>query len=130
MHLTLKHINTQNGSKCTNHKSRTTTYCFLRGSLRCKGEKAKKALLFQILIDVVEKHKIQRRFCIASRVLFTNSCKSIDHLNGTWSLKPRDLILRRIGIDIVSKYLYSKPICLSFQKRRVTLTGLWIRSRK
>ena len=50
--------NTQNGSK-----SRTTTFRFLRGSLRCiKGEKAKKAPLLQILIDVVEKHKIQRRF--------------------------------------------------------------------
>ena len=33
-HLTLKHRNTQNGSKSTNHKSRTTTFCFLRGSLR------------------------------------------------------------------------------------------------
>ena len=60
-HLTLKRTNTENGSKYTNHKSQTTTFCFLRGSLRCKGEKAKKVLLLLILIDVVEKHKIQRR---------------------------------------------------------------------
>ena len=47
------------------HQSQITNddLCFLRGSLRCiKGEKAKKAPLLQILIDVVEKHKIQRRF--------------------------------------------------------------------
>ena len=39
--LSLKHRNKQNGSKSTNHKSQTTTFCFLRGSLRCKGEKAR-----------------------------------------------------------------------------------------
>ena len=55
--------NTQNGSKSTNHKSQMITFCFLRGSLRCiKSEKAKKAPLLQILTDVIEKHKIQRRF--------------------------------------------------------------------
>ena len=56
--ITLKHRNTQNGLKSTNYKSQTTTVCFVRSLLRCKGEKAKKASLLEILIDVVEKHKI------------------------------------------------------------------------
>ena len=40
------------------HQSQTMTFCFLRGSLRCKGEKGKKAAAFSDF----EKHKIQRRF--------------------------------------------------------------------
>ena len=56
---TLKHKNTQNGSKSTNHKSQTTTFCFLRSPLRSEGEKAP---ILQILIDVAEKPQIQRRF--------------------------------------------------------------------
>ena len=46
---TLKYKNTQNGSKSTNHKSQTTTFCFLRRPLRSVGEKAP---ILQILIDV------------------------------------------------------------------------------
>ena len=56
---TLKHKNTQNGSKSTNHKSQTTTFCFLRHPLRSEGEKAP---ILKILIDVAEKPQIQRRF--------------------------------------------------------------------
>ena len=88
-HLTLRHRNTQNGWKSTQHKSQTTTFCFLRGSLRCKGEKAKN-------VPLLQKHKNTKSkdvFCIASLVLSTNSCKSIDHSNATWILKPHDLIL-------------------------------------
>ena len=66
-HLTLKHRNTQNESKSTNHESRPTTFSFLRGSLRCTGEKAKKAPLLQILIDVVEKTQNLKTF-LASQV--------------------------------------------------------------
>ena len=47
------------------HQSQITSddLYFLRGSIRCiKCKKAKKVPLLQTLIDVVEKHKIQRRF--------------------------------------------------------------------
>ena len=48
---TFKHRNTQNGSKSTNNKSQTMTFCFLRCLLRCEGEVVP---ILQILIDVVE----------------------------------------------------------------------------
>ena len=44
------------------HQSQTTRFRFLGGSLKCKGKKAKKASLLQIVIYAAEKHKIQRRF--------------------------------------------------------------------
>ena len=53
---TLKHKNTQNGSKSPNHKSQTWTFW---SPLRSEGEKAP---ILQILIDVAEKPQIQSRF--------------------------------------------------------------------
>ena len=46
------------------HQSRITNddLLFPNRFAKIKGEKEKKAPLLQILIDVVEKHKIQRRF--------------------------------------------------------------------
>ena len=61
---------TENGSKSTNRKSQTMTLCFLGGSLRCEGDRK-----VQILIDVVKKPKIQRRFWHGRSCVFETTLK-------------------------------------------------------
>ena len=122
MERTLKHRNTQNGSISTNHKSQTTAFRFLRGSLKYKGEKVKKGPLLQIVINVAEKHKIKRRFWHRrSGIIQKPSVKAsiISMQHGFCSL----MIL--FSINVMNEQtpknrhrycfvnIYSKPICLS-----------------
>ena len=61
------------------HQSQTTGFRFAGGSLKCKGKKAKKASLLQIVIYVAEKQN--PKTFLASQVGYypINSCKSIDN---------------------------------------------------
>ena len=115
----------ENRSKSTNHKSWTTGFRFLGSSLKCKGNKAKKASLLQIVIYVAEKHKIQRRFWHRrSGIIQKTAVKAsiIEMPHGFCSL----MIL--FWISVMNEQTpknrhryqcYSKPIRLSFQEFRV-----------
>ena len=61
---TLKHRNTQNGSKSTNHKSQTMNFFFLTGA-------------FRFWLTSQKNPKIQRRFWHRRSRVIRNSCKQV-----------------------------------------------------
>jgi len=68
-HQTLKHRNTQNGSKSTNHKSQTMTFLTRRSKRLCPMKSAK-------MIDGSEKRKRQLALELLQRSLVFEKCSS------------------------------------------------------
>ena len=66
---TQKHTQMDRNPPITNHYDH---FCFLGGLLRCEG---KKAPIFQILIDISEKPKIQRCFSHRRSGVTQHCCK-------------------------------------------------------